>query len=265
MKKYFQIFHLALQEYFVYRLSFVMWRVRSLISFLVLLFFWLAVYADRSNFAGYEKSQMFTYVIGVAFLRGLIFATRSEALASWIRDGGLNIILVRPLSVFKVLMSRDLADKLMNVGFVILEIILVSEIFNLTLFMPNTYLVVIYSIIFVALAFCLNFFISIVISLTAFWTDDIWAVRFLFGVIFLEFFSGALFPIDILPAGLKTVLSWTPFPYIVYFPIKVWLGQINGPEIAKVIAICVGWTFVFVWLAKTLWNKGYKEYGAYGG
>lgn len=265
MRKYFRLFYITLQEYIIYRLSFVMWRVRSLVSFLALLFFWSAVYLDRSSFAGYQKSQMFTYIIGVAFLKGLIFATRSNALASWIRDGGLNIVLVRPLSVFKVLLSRDLADKLINVGFVLLEIFLIVKIFRLTLFAPSMYSAVVCSIFFVTLAFFLNFFISVVISLTAFWTDDIWAVRFLFGVVFLEFFSGAFFPIDVLPIGLKNALSWTPFPYLVYFPIKVWLGQVNGLEIAKVIAVCVGWTLFFVWLAKTLWNKGYKEYGAYGG
>jgi len=265
VRKYFSLFLISLQEYFTYRLSFVLWRVRSLVSFLVLLFFWLAVYSQTSSFAGYQKSQMFTYVIGVAFLRGLIFATRSNVLASWIRDGGLNIILIRPLSVFKVLLSRDLADKLLNVGFVILEIFLIAKIFNLSLFLPKSFLTIVCFLIFLALAFFLNFFISIVISLTAFWTDDIWAVRFLFGVIFLELFSGALFPIDILPGGLKNVLFWTPFPYLVYFPLKVWLGQANRGEITRIILVCAAWTILFLWLAKRLWDKGYKEYGAYGG
>lgn len=241
-----------------------MWRLRSFISFLVLLFFWLAVYSGRTTFAGYEKSQMLTYVIGIAFLRDFIFASRTEELAAWIRDGNLNTILIRPLSLAKFLLTRDFADKLLNLLFVVVEIFLVAKIFSIKILTPNliNFLIFWFS---VALSFFLYFFINVIISMTAFWTDDIWAVRFLFGVIFLQFFSGALVPLDVLPGTFQKVLSFTPFPYLIYFPIKIWLGQITFQEAGKTLLICFLWTLFCFWLAKKIWLKGSRTYGAYGG
>lgn len=266
MKKYFLIFRNTLQEFFVYRLSFILWRFRSLISFLAILFFWSAIYRDNSSFLGYQKSQMYLYIVGVAFLRGLVFSTRAGDLASMIREGELSRVLLQPISVFKIFLSRDLADKLLNFSFALIEIFLVIKIFNLPIMFPTNILSVVSVVFLIPIGFFLYFFLNMIISLTAFWTDDIWAVRWIFMAVFLEFFSGSFFPIDVLPKTIQKIIYFTPFPYLIYFPLKIWLGQISSPlEIAKVFIICFGWLGFFFWLAKFLWKKGAREFGAYGG
>jgi ABC-2 type transport system permease protein len=101
--------------------------------------------------------------------------------------------------------------------------------------------------------------------MAAFWTDDVWATRFLFGVIFLEFFSGAFFPIDILPNWLVSIFNLTPFPYLIFFPLKIWLEQVDTDQILNIFLISIAWLIIFYILAKLLWRKGVKNYGAYGG
>jgi len=264
--KYFQIFRLTFQEYLVYRLSFILWRLRNFVSFLALLAFWLAIYQGKDSFLGYQRSQMITYVLGIAFLRGMIFSTRTADLGEMIREGDLSRILLVPLSVFKVFLSRDLADKFLNFFFSILEILAVVKIFNLPVFIPSHISVICLVSFLALLVFFLHFFLSIILSLIAFWTDDIWAVRMLFGVIFLEFFSGAYLPIDILPSWLKSFIYLTPFPYLIYFPMKIWLGQISSfLEIGKIVVLCLFWLILFRFLSLFLWKKGYQVYGAYGG
>jgi len=64
---------------------------------------------------------------------------------------------------------------------------------------------------------------------------------------------------------LQKIIYLTPFPYLVFYPLKIWLEQISGVEALKAILICFGWLLLFWWLAKNLWQKGAKNYGAYGG
>ena len=265
MRKYFQLFKITLQEYLVYRLNFILWRFRSFVSFVTLLIFWQAVYSSRENLFGYEKSQMIAYVIGVALLRGIVLGSRSIDMAGQIRSGELTKVILRPLGIFKFWLAKDLADKLLNIGFSLLEVLAVVKLFGLSFYFPakaETYLLF---IIILCLATFLYFFVSFAISSTAFWTDDPWATRWLFGIIFLEFMAGTYFPIDVLPKALANIFYLTPFPYLVYFPIRIWNEQVGGAIVLEKIIICAGWLVVFYVVSTKIWQKGIKNYGAYGG
>ncbi len=265
MPKYLTLAKITLEEYLVYRLNFVLWRFRSFVSFLTLFFFWLAIYGNRGEFLGYQKSQMLTYVVGIAFLRSVILGSRSVDLGGQIRSGELTKIVLRPLGIFSFWFSRDLVDKLLNIFFTLLELGIVLTVFKFPFWFPTKAETYIIFILLVILALFLYFFLSFVISAIAFWTEEVWATRWLFGVIFLEFFAGAFFPIDVLPIWLQKIIYLTPFPYLVFFPLKIWLEQISRAMAIQAILVCAGWLGVFWWLAKVLWQKGAKNYGAYGG
>lgn len=265
MKKYYKIFQLTLQEYFVYRLNFILWRFRSFISFLTLLIFWEAVYGSKNLIFGYQKSQMIAYVLGIALLRGIVLSSRSIDMAGQIKSGGLTNVILRPLNIFKFWFSKDLADKLLNIFFTVIEVFLVIKILNIPFYIPQQPITYLLFFLIIILSTFLYFFVSFFISTTTFWTDDTWAGRWLFGIVFLEFLAGTYFPLDILPKSLTTLIYLTPFPYIVYFPIKIWNEQILGFEALKIIGICFVWLFIFYFLSLNLWKKGSKNYGAYGG
>jgi ABC-2 type transport system permease protein len=265
MPKYFQVIKITFQEYFVYRLNFALWRFRSFVLFLTLLFFWLAIYGDRGELLGYQKSQMLAYVIGIAFLRSIVVGSRSADLAGQIRSGELTKLVLRPIELFSYWFSRDLADKALNILFTMVEIGLIVSIFKIPFYFPQNIVSILAFLIILALALLLSFFLSMFISITAFWTEEIWATRFLFWVIFLEFFAGALFPIDVLPGWLQRVIYLTPFPYLVFYPLKIWLEQLSPLMVARAILVCGLWLFIFWWLARFFWQKGAKNYGAYGG
>lgn len=265
MKKYLQVIKLTLEDYFVYRLNFFLWRFRSLVFFLTLFFFWLAVYGDKSQFLGYQKAQMLTYVVGVAFLREVVLGSRSIDLAGQIRSGELTNWLVRPISILRFWFSKDLADKALNLSLTILEISAVLLIFKFPFWFPKDLFSYFQFAISCALALLLYFYLNFFFSTTAFWIDQVWAIRWLFMIIFLEFAGGTIFPLDIMPSWFLKVFRLTPFPYLVYFPLKIWLGQIQGAELTKVLLISTAWLVVFKIIAQKVWEKGLKAYSAYGG
>jgi len=65
MKKYIQVLKATLQEYFIYRLNFVMWRVRSVIQLLLLYFLWLVIFQKDQVVIGHDNSQVLTHDLGV--------------------------------------------------------------------------------------------------------------------------------------------------------------------------------------------------------
>lgn len=265
MRKYLQIIKITLEEYFAYRLNFVLWRFRSFIFFLSLLFFWLAAYGNRSEFLGYQKGQILTYVVGIAFLRSIILGSRSADLAMQIKSGEFTKYALMPSNFFGFLLARDLADKLLNVFFTIIEILIAFGILGFSIYFPHHASSIIFFIIISLISIFLYFFISLIVSLVAFWTEEIWAIRWLFGVIFLEFFAGGFFPIDVLPKTMAKIIYLTPFPYLIFFPIKIWLEQLSTLEESWAIMICFFWFIIFFFLCNYFWRKGVKNYGAYGG
>ncbi|MBM3205268.1 hypothetical protein FJZ41_00225 [Candidatus Shapirobacteria bacterium] len=265
MRKYLQLAKLTFQEYFVYRLNFYLWRFRSLVFFLTLIFFWLAIYGDRLDLFGYQKAQMLTYVVGIAFLRTIVLGSRSADLAMQVRSGQLTKFLLQPIRVIKFWFTRDVVDKLINLFFVVLEIALILWLLNFSLYLPQSLTTYFSFVVLSLMAIFLYFFISFFLSVVAFWTEEIWATRWLFGIIFLEFLAGAYFPLDVLPSWLTKIIYLTPFPYLVFFPMKLWLEQLTTHQTAQAFLICFIWLIFFWWLSGFLWKKGVRNYQAYGG
>ena len=264
MAKYFQLGKITFQTYFAYRLNFYLWRFRNLVFFLSLFFFWSAVYQGKASFMGYQRPQMFAYLVGIAFLKNLVLSSRLGDLGWLIRNGGLTNIVLAPLNIFSYWFTKEAVDKVSNLVFGLIELGLILLIFDFPFYFPQNLSTYFYFSALVILALFLHFFINFFLSCLAFWTDDIWATRFLFGVIFLNFFAGAFFPIDVLPSWLTRVIYFTPFPYLIFFPLKVWLEQLSLIMVYQALAVSLVWLVFFYWLSQYLWKKGIKNYGAYG-
>lgn len=266
MLKYWHVFRLSLMEYFVYRVNFFLWRFRSIISFLTLIFFWQAVYGLKDNVFGYTQSQMLTYIVGIAFLRAVILGGRVADLAGMIKTGDIvNKFLLRPWRVIRIWFVRDLASKALNLVFVIGEVFLIIKILNLSFYIPQNFIFIILFIISCLLSLPLYFLLDYMLSIIAFWVDNVWAPRWLFGVIFLQFLSGRFFPLDVLPEFAFKLISLTPFPYLIYFPLKIYLEQVTFLQAVRIIGLLFLWLVIVYFLTKKLWQKGLKQYTAYGG
>lgn len=265
MRKYFFLAKIVFQEFFAYRVSFFLWQLRTLVMFLALVFLWLAIYGGQDQLFGYQKSQMITYVLGVAFLRSVILATQTGEIAHQIRSGSLTCDLLRPWGIFKVWFTRDLVNKLLNLILAVIEIGLIIYFLKLPFYLPTNFSTWLGFITVMLFSLFLYFFISFWLSMISFWADQPWAPRWLFGIIFLEFLSGGLFPLDVLPPIVAKISAWTPFPYLIYFPLKIWLEQIDPIQLIKVVFISLFWLVAFWLILKKTWEKGLKNYSAYGG
>lgn len=79
-----------------------------------------------------------------------------------------------------------------------------------------------------------------------------------------SFLAGAYFPLDILPKPIFAVFQLLPFGYSLYFPLKVYLGQLSLTQIYFGLLISIVWVFGLLLIAQFVWTKGLKVYTAWG-
>src|SRR5215471_1363599 len=127
MKKYWFIYSLYWQEGLQRRASFFMERFRALVVLLSFYYLWMALLSHRSSFAGYDRSQMITYVLGMNILRSLVFAGRTDEIAWEINRGVLSGYLLKPVNFFTYTFARELSEKSINLLSAILEVFIVSK------------------------------------------------------------------------------------------------------------------------------------------
>lgn len=261
MHKYLSIFSITLQEIFTYRLNMIMWRVRQIFVFLIPFFIWKAVLGQGGEIYGYSFAAIMTYLFGSTILRSLVMGSRTIDLGWMINNGALTIPLMRPINIFSFFFIRDMADKLFNLSFMFLEIPLILLIFHPPVFLQSNPLIILLAVCSTLIAILIYFYINIIFGSLAFWTRDIWAPRFLLMVI-MEFATGAMFPLDMLPIFWQKIALLTPFPYLLYVPLKLYLG--TDPMVAQHLLTGIFWVVILGLFTKYVWRKGIRSYEAEG-
>jgi len=261
--KYIQIAKNTLQEYFTYRVNFFFWRLQVFFSFIIYYSLWFAVSSSQGGIASYTASSIYTYFVLGYLVRTLVFSTRTADIGGDIQNGNLSTLILKPLSPVKYYFARDTIDKLFNLIFMSFEFLLIIFLYKPQLIFPNpsSLLFFILLILFATISF---FFYSLIISFITFWVDEAWSTRFLFGVVFVNLFSGQIIPLDLLPHWIQNILNFTPYPYFFFYPIKVWLNQLPISQYPSLLLSYLVLILVTYSISSFMWQKGKVKYQSYG-
>ncbi len=262
MKKYLTAMYLSILQLFTYRLSFILWRVRNIFNLIFIYFLWTSVFVHRPSIFSYTQDKLVSYILLITLLSSLILSTRTIDVGADIVSGDIMNYLLKPFSFFKFVIGRDIADKVVNILFSVGEILILLLILNPRLFIQKdlvSYLLFFFSL---SIGGIIAFLISLDLSFLAFWSSEIWAPRYIYSIL-LWFLAGSFFPLDILPKVVYSILLLTPFPYLIFLPSKIFL---NGFSTALLIPISLSlaWCVILYFMTKKIWEKGIKNYSAYG-
>lgn len=266
MKKYTSIFKISLAQEFVYKLNFVIWRFRNIIQILVFFFLWNAVFeGGNPNYFGYTKEKIIAYSFLLVLIRSIVLSTKATDVSGFVSSGELSNYLLKPVNYFKYLLTRDASNKLLNIVFSFFEISILYIFLKPTLFIQTNPIHLLLFVVSLIIATFIFFNIVMLTNSVPFWVPELgWGAQFLVLMIFVEFLSGAFFPLDVFPKGLYEFLKLTPFPYLIFIPIKTYLGTESTFEIVKNISIGLTWSIILWLLMNKVWKKGLKIYEAVG-
>ncbi len=265
LQKYWTVIKLTWINGFAYPVSFWMWRLRQVIQVVIALSIWESIYISNDNLSafGYDKDRMLTYIFLANIINFIVFDSRTIDVGNIIHSGDLSLYLVKPLNFFSYWFSRDLADKFQNIVFSVTELSFLYFVFHPHLYFPHSFSMVLLTLCTAILALFMYFFINLIFGFLGFWSPDIWAPRFLFFMI-TSFVAGTFFPLDIFPKSIVDILFYTPFPYLIYFPTKIWLEQLSSSTISHGILVASTWTILCGAGAYAIWKKGLKDYSSEG-
>lgn len=263
MEKYFAVFNISWQQGLVYRLNFVLWRFRTILQLLLIYFVWWTVFQTQRQVFGYTQASILTYIFISTLVRTVVLSSRIMDVAGQINEGNIVNFLIKPLSFINYYFSRDIADKMLNSLFMIVEITIIFLLLRPEIIVQTNIFILLLFMIATALGLILFFFISFTFGLLAFWLENIWGIYFLFFML-IEGLGGGIFPIDILPTGVSQVLLLTPFPYLLYFPAKIYLGTMTTPQLVSGFLALIFWVIAGYFLMIRTLQAGLKHYTAGG-
>jgi ABC-2 type transport system permease protein len=56
----------------------------------------------------------------------------------------------------------------------------------------------------------------------------------------------------------------TPFPYLIYFPVEIYLGNVAGWALIGGLLVAAAWVGILWMVLNVVWQKGLKAYQAFG-
>jgi viologen exporter family transport system permease protein len=268
MAKYWHVINIGIQNTLVYRVNFLFRAVFGLIPLAAVIFLWRAVYAGKaasSEVAGYTLAQMISYYLLVTIVDALTAVNEDDwQIASDIKDGNISQFLLKPIDYLAYRLCLFGTGRIVYTAVAIIPVAIFIGLQHRYFVLPPDWATFGWFLVSTFLTALLQFFMSYTMALLAFWLLEI--STFIFILFAFEYLAGGhLFPLDILPPALAAALRLTPFPYQMFFPVSVYLGQTTGAALAEGLCIQAFWVVAAYSLARFVWNRGIRKYSAVGG
>ncbi|MCX8156213.1 MAG: ABC-2 family transporter protein [Verrucomicrobiae bacterium] len=267
MGKYWQVLQVGIQNTLVYRVNFLFRATFALVPLTAMVMLWKTIYAGATGgrVGAYDLAQMISYYLLVTVTDALTAVTEDDwQIAADIKDGLISQFLLKPLDYLGYRLSLFVAGRLVYTAVAAVPVTLFILWHRQYFVLPPDWTTALCFFVSLVLTALLNFLTSFTMALLAFWVLEV--ATFIFILFAFEYLAGGhLFPLDILPAGLAGALMYTPFPYMLYFPISVYLGRTQQEALWGGLAMQALWVIAAYALARLVWARGIRRYGAVGG
>ncbi len=259
-RKYGAVMRAAMQNSTIYTRNFIFGSLFLGLALFLFLQLWEKVAGSRGQVAGYSLNRLLWYYT----VAEIVMLTRSdimERLNGDIRSGDVAIQLLRPYHYLTSLFADAFGQLLLRltlnipIGFV-MAMVLVGPLEG---FQPT-------HLPFVILSIFLGLFLSLsmeaLIGLSSFWTEDNSAFYWISQK--LAFMLGLFLPLEMLPAWLRGIALFLPYPYMIYAPARL-ASTFSWESCLQLMPIQLLYCLVIFGLAHLVYRKGAKMVHANGG
>src|SRR3954470_17266463 len=230
VRKYLKILRISLVERLTYRADFFVATLFRFLPLVTSFLLWEAIYkgSGKSEHSGFTRDQMMAYLLLVHISR--MFSSMpglAGGIARDIRDGQLKKYLLQPIDMLSYLVVYRLAHKMAYIAMSALPYALLFWLCRD--YLPDwpdwgTFAGYVVSML---LAFVIGFYFETMIGMVGFWFLEVTSFLYVIGTLTF-FFSGQMFPFELLGSPWVEILDAMPFKYLAYFPAMVFLGKVEG-------------------------------------
>jgi ABC-2 type transport system permease protein len=267
LQTWWTIFRICVEERLVYRGDFALGTLMRFLPIVTQIFLWTAVFNARGGgpIGGYNNAEIIAYYLLTMVARAFSsMPGLASGIARQVREGEIKKFLIQPIDLIGYLLAARVAHKLVYYA-------VATGPFALVFFLCRDYFsgwpdpsVLAAFAASLVMAFLLGFFLEASMGLVSFWFLEVSSLLFVY-MLFNFFFSGHMFPLEILPDWAQIIVNALPLKYLAYFPAAVFLGKVQGTALVNGLAIQAAWIVFFIFLNRRLLNAGYHRYSGFGG
>ncbi len=251
MRKYWHVINIGIQNTLVYRVNFLFRAVFGLIPLMATIFLWRTIYASKEaggEVAGYTLAQMTSYYLLVTIVDALTAVNEDDwQIAADIKDGNISQFLLKPMDYLAYRLCLFGTGRLIYTVVAVVPVTLFILLQRNYFVLPADWGTFGWFLVSTVMTALLQFFMSYTMALLAFWVLEVSTFM------------------DILPPVLAQTLHYTPFPYQMFFPVSIYLGQTTGPPMWEGLCMQAFWVMATYGLARFVWSRGIRKYAAVGG
>jgi len=262
-----QVFSLELRRAFAYRVEFWI-RFAGVIfaNVAIAYFLWQAIFAQTGSLTieGYTFRGMILYYLLVPLTENITrSSTEHGAVSAEIYSGSLTRYLIYPVAFFPYRYAATAASGAIAVTALVIVLTSYGFLIGWPPEMPFSTVAVVTGLVAACYGSLLNFLLVSMVEMVAFWADNTWSLNVML-MFSARLLGGALLPLSLLPSGLQAVLHYTPFPYLVSFPVLAMLGKVDHAAFGEGIMIMTSWILALGAIDALIWRRGNRKYTGVG-
>ncbi|MFZ5829741.1 MAG: ABC transporter permease [Planctomycetota bacterium] len=266
------VFRISVEERLVYRGDFALGTLMRFLPIVTQVFLWAAVFSSLKAagesepvIVGYSYREMIAYFLLTMVSRAFSsMPGLASGISRDIREGTIKKYLIQPIDMLSFLFLYRLAHKIVYytiaIGPYALVFYLCRDFFDRW---PDGPTLAAFALSLV-MSFLLAFLLESAIGMIGFWSLEVSSLLFVYMLINF-FFSGHMFPIDMLPGIWGDIVRVIPLQYLAYFPSAVFLGKITGHELIVGLWVQAAWVVFFLLAGRLAFYYGVRRYAGYGG
>lgn len=231
MRTYLEFAKKAFQKALVYRIEVLISLIYAIVSILIYVYLWSALYQNQPQVKGITLKEVITYSAISIIIRRLIPGMETAVLIEEkMRTGDIATDLMKPIDLGGYLFSNALGQSCFAFLVNILPIFSIA-FFLFKIILPPASLFFFSFLVSLSLGYIIIFCIDFMVGMVAFWTRETFGFRHVMTSI-IAFFSGSLVPLWFFPKFLERITFFLPFRAIYFTPLSIYLGKVPSNQIA---------------------------------
>ncbi len=262
MRTYLEFAIKKFQNKMTYRLEFFMGIINTVMTIVVYLCIYKALYAGAEEIDGISFSMVATsFVISLGLSNA--FGFNEMFLQDRVHSGSITNEFLKPVNFVFRMLSENVGEGIFKIVFNFVPAVIFTLLYT-KLCPPKSVLHLLLMLVSVVLGYLILWLISFVIQTWCFWLFSVWGIITIKNV-FVNILSGALIPLWFMPPVLQKIISFTPFQSIYFTPVQIYLGNVEGMELLTSVGVQLLWIAVLSLIANAFWKKGVKKLVIQGG
>jgi ABC-2 type transport system permease protein len=247
-----------------YRAEIYLWVLAHVLPF-IMMSVWMSAAEGSGGGGAFSKSpvEYARYYVASFIVRQFTAAWMIYEFEWHLLEGRLSYLLLRPMNPLWHYVSGHFGEQLARFPFFLVMLTLFFLCYPQALWMPRPESVI-FGLIAIYAAFALRFALQYCFAMLTFWYERASAIDALTMLPYL-FLSGLIIPLADMPAGVRAWVGFTPFPYMIDFPVRIITGELRmGAEMATGFGMLGAWFLGLSALGTLMWRRGLVHYSGQG-